>query len=48
MRDHLRADGVGALASFLPIGQRREGGDASLHAAQGVGIQRGLQRFVCY
>jgi hypothetical protein len=43
MRDDLRADGVRALAALLPVGQGGEGRDAALHAARGVGVQRGLQ-----
>lgn len=38
MLDHVRADGVRALATRLPIGQGRERGGADFESALGVGV----------
>jgi hypothetical protein len=46
MSDDLGPHGMCALAARLPIGQGREGGDASLDAALGVIIQGDLQGFI--
>jgi hypothetical protein len=46
IRDHPGADGVGALAALLPIGQGFECGDARGDAAHGIAIQGLLKIFV--
>lgn len=44
--DHVRADGVRALATRLPVWQGGEGRGADFQSAFGVGVQRGLQGWV--
>ena len=46
MFDHIRANGVRALAAFMPIWQGCKSIDATLHAALSVGIQRDLESIV--